>query len=252
MEQFPVVVLLLYALYEGVLHAFEADHILAVTNIVSQRNKIFPAFKDGIFWGLGHTSTIFLIGILMILFKVNIPEPSFSWFEAAVGLMLILVASYRFYIFLHDEPVFHKHNRTHHRDEQVTPHTRHNEQTTFHAHRHEHAGENEFPHVQVHHSKDNRLHKTSYGIGTVHGLAGSGALVVLVMTQIGTIANSLLYLLLFGIGSIVGMTLVAGVFSIPFSKKRIRSTLLRMILISVSSILCFAYGCYVIYENLFA
>ncbi|MDR3184083.1 MAG: hypothetical protein LBT49_01560 [Prevotellaceae bacterium] len=227
MEQLPVIILLLYALYEGLLHAFEADHILAVTNIVSQRNKISPALKDGIFWGLGHTSTIFLIGIIMILFKVNIPEHSFSWFEAAVGLMLVLVASYRFYIFLR------------------------NEQTVFHTHRREHAGENKHPHMHVH-LKGNRLHKTSYGIGIVHGLAGSGALVVLVMTQIGTVTSSLLYLLIFGIGSIAGMTLVAGVFSIPFSKKLIHSTLLRTVLVFVSSALCFVYGCYVIYENLFA
>ncbi|MDR1454432.1 MAG: hypothetical protein LBJ01_02160 [Tannerella sp.] len=227
MEQLPIIVLLLYALYEGLLHAFEADHILAVTNIVSQRSKVFPALKDGVFWGLGHTSTIFLIGILMILFKVNIPEHSFSYFEAAVGGMLILVATYRFYIFMRDE------------------------QTVFHTHRHEHAGENRHPHVHVH-LKGNRLHRTSYGIGIVHGLAGSGALVVLVMTQIGTVANSLLYLLIFGIGSIAGMTLVAGVFSIPFSRKLIGSKILRTVLVLLSSVLCFGYGCYVIYENLFA
>lgn len=217
----------MYALYEGLLHAFEADHILAVTNIVSQRNKIFPALKDGVYWGLGHTSTIFLIGVLMILFKVNIPEHSFSWFEAAVGLMLILVASYRMVIFLRDE------------------------QIVFHTHRHEHAGANRQPHIHVH-AKGGNLHRTSYGIGIVHGLAGSGALVVLVMTQIGTIANSLLYLLIFGIGSIAGMTLVAGVFSIPFSRKLVQSKKLRAVLVLLSSSLCFAYGCYVVYENLFA
>jgi uncharacterized membrane protein YkgB len=227
MEQLSIIVLLLYALYEGLLHAFEADHILAVTNIVSQRNNIFPALKDGIFWGLGHTSTIFLIGILMIFFKVNIPEHSFSYFEAAVGLMLIIVASYRMYIFLRDEHI------------------------VFHTHRHEHAGANKQPHIHMH-VKGKNLHKTSYGIGIVHGLAGSGALVVLVMTQIGTIANSLLYLLIFGIGSIVGMTLVAGVFSIPFSKKLIRSKKLRTALVLLSSSLCFAYGCYVVYENVIA
>jgi ABC-type nickel/cobalt efflux system permease component RcnA len=227
MEQLPIIVLLLYALYEGLLHAFEADHILAVTNIVSQRTKVLPALKDGIFWGLGHTSTIFLIGVLMILFKVNIPEHSFSWFEAAVGLMLILVATYRLCVFLRDERI------------------------SFHSHRHEHAGENRHPHTHIH-LKGGKLHRTSYGIGIVHGLAGSGALVVLVMTQIGTVANSLLYLLIFGLGSIVGMTLVAGVFSIPFSKKLINSKALRTALVLVSSILCFTYGCYVIYENLFA
>ena len=222
-----MLILLLYALYEGLLHAFEADHILAVTNIVSQRNKVFPALKDGVFWGLGHTSTIFLTGILMILFKVGIPDSSFSYFEAAVGLMLVLVASYRLYLFFRDE------------------------QIVIHTHQREHKGANEQPHIHVRPRAEN-LHKTSYGIGIVHGLAGSGALVVLVMTQISSIWSSLLYLLIFGIGSIAGMTLVAGVFSVPFSGKLVNSKTLRTSLVLLSSALCFAYGCYVMYENLFA
>ncbi|MDR1555727.1 MAG: hypothetical protein LBS88_01680 [Tannerellaceae bacterium] len=226
MNTLPLFILLIYALYEGLLHAFEADHILAVTNIVSQRNKIFPALKDGILWGLGHTSTIFLIGIIMIFFKVNIPDSSFSYFEAAVGLMLILVASYRLYVFFKKE-----------RSE------------TVHTHKHEHAGENRMPHIHVHFRNEN-LHKASYGIGLVHGLAGSGALVVLVMTQIKTLTSSLLYLAIFGVGSIIGMTLVAGVFSVPFSKKLINLRWLRTALVLVSSVLCFAYGCYVVYINL--
>ena len=225
MEQLPLLVLLAYALYEGLFHAVEADHVLAVTNIVSQRDKVRPALMDGIYWGLGHTSTIFLIGIIMIMLKVNIPDSSFSYFEAAVGLMLILVASYRLYIFFRDVHI--------------------------HKHKKEHAGVNNHSHIHVH-PKGDKLHKTSYGIGLVHGLAGSGALVVLVMTQINSIASSFLYLVIFGIGSIVGMTLVAGVFSIPFSKRLINSKVLRTILVLISSLLCFAYGCYVIYENLLA
>ncbi|MDR1764424.1 MAG: sulfite exporter TauE/SafE family protein, partial [Dysgonamonadaceae bacterium] len=222
MEQLPLAALLFYALYEGLLHAFEADHILAVTNIVSRRNRILPAVKDGIFWGLGHTSTIFLIGILIILFKVNIPETSFSWFEAAVGLMLIAVASFRIYVFVKEENI------------------------TIHTHTREHAGANKEPHIHIRKNGEN-LHRTSYGIGIVHGLAGSGALVVLVMTQIGTVADSLLYLLIFGIGSIIGMSLVAGIFSVPFSRRLIDSKRLRTALVVVSSALCFAYGCYVVY-----
>ncbi|KAA6331725.1 hypothetical protein EZS27_019700 [termite gut metagenome] len=227
MEQLPLIVLLLYALYEGLFHAIEADHVLAVTNIVSQRNNILHALKDGVFWGLGHTSTIFLIGIIMILFKVNIPDSSFSYFEAAVGLMLILVSSYRLFIFLKNEQTL----------------------INFHRHQHEHAGVNEHLHTHIH-PTGKHLHKTAYGIGFVHGLAGSGALVVLVMTQIEVIAHSLLYLVIFGIGSIVGMTLVAGVFSIPFSKKLINSKTVKAVLVILSSVLCFAYGCYVIYQNL--
>ena len=227
MEQLPLVILLLYALYEGLIHAFEADHILAVTTIVSQRTRLLPAIKDGVFWGLGHTSTIFLVGIIMIVFKVHIPDEAFSYFEAAVGLMLIIVASYRLFLFL--------------RDEQTA--------LSFHKHKHEHAGENKHLHTHIH-LKGKNLHKASYGIGIVHGLAGSGTLVVLIMTQIESIANSVLYLVIFGFGSIVGMTCVAGIFSVPFSKKLIGSKILRTILVVVSSGLCFVYGCYVIYENL--
>jgi len=222
-----IILFFLVALYGGLLHAFEPDHILAVTNIVSQRTKLLPALKDGIFWGLGHTSTIFLVGIIMIVFKVNIPEGTFSYFEAAVGLMLIIVAAYRLYIFL--------------RDEQTA--------ISFHKHQHEHAGENKHLHTHIH-LKGKHLHKASYGIGIVHGLAGSGTLVVLIMTQIESVVNSILYLVIFGLGTLVGMTLVAGVFSVPFSKKLIESKLLRTVLILVSSGLCFVYGCYVIYENL--
>jgi hypothetical protein len=225
MEQIPLLILLLYALYEGLLHAFEADHVLALTNIVSQRNKIFPAIKDGIFWGLGHTSTIFLVGIIMILFKVNISDSSFSYFEAAVGLMLVLVASFRLYIFFRDEQII------------------------IHKHHHEHGGTNKQLHTHVR-LKGKNLHKTSYGIGIVHGLAGSGALVVLIMTQIKSVAGSLLYLAIFGLGSIIGMSFVAGIFSVPFSKKLFSSKVLKATLVVISSVLCLGYGCYVIYENL--
>jgi len=227
MEQLPLIILLLYAVYAGLTHAFEPDHILAVTNIVSQRNNLLSAVKDGVFWGLGHTSTIFLVGVVMIVFKVHIPEGTFSYFEAAVGFMLIIVASYRLFIFL--------------RDEQTA--------IFFHKHKHEHAGENRHLHTHIH-LRGKNLHKASYGIGIVHGLAGSGTLVVLIMTQIESVANSILYLTIFGLGSIVGMTLVAGIFSVPFSKKLMQSKVLRTVLIVLSSGLCFAYGCFVIYQNL--
>jgi high-affinity nickel permease len=227
MEQLPLLILLAYALYEGLIHAFEADHILAVTNIVSLRERIIPAIKDGIFWGLGHTSTIFLIGLVMIWFQVNIPENTFSYFELAVGLMLILVAFFRLFVFLKDKQA----------------------SGFVHKHHHEHAGTNKQLHTHLH-LRGKHLHKTSYGIGVVHGLAGSGALVILIMTQIRSIAGSLLYLLIFGVGSMIGMALVTGIFSMPFSKKIMDSKRLRTVLVMLSSILCFVYGCYILCENL--
>jgi hypothetical protein len=229
MPQFSLMIILVYALYEGFVHAFEADHVLAVSNIVSQRNRILPAIKDGLFWGLGHTSTIFFIGVIMILFRVRISEVSFSYFEAVVGLMLVIVAVFRFYLFWRSEaPMIHVH--------------RHN---NF-----EHNNTNEQFHT--HDILDGKhLHKTSYGIGIVHGLAGSGTLVLLIMTQIPTVISSLLYLVIFGAGSMLGMALVAGIFSVPFSKKLVFSNqIIRTTLVLLSSGICLAYGCYVIYHNL--
>jgi len=70
---------LLLTVYAGFTHAFEADHLLAVSNIVSQRNSMRSSMKDGIFWGLGHASTIFFIGLLMIVFKASIQDSYFHY-----------------------------------------------------------------------------------------------------------------------------------------------------------------------------
>lgn len=226
MENLPLILILGYALYGGITHAFEADHVLAVSNLVSQRDRVWVAIKDGIFWGLGHTSTIFLVGVFMILFKLNISEGAFSYFEAVVGLMLILVASYRLIKFVREERVF------------------------IHKHKHEHDGTNKNLHIHIQKKGQEDSHKAAYGIGFMHGLAGSGALIVLVMAQLKSTTSSLLYLLTFGLGSVLGMVLIAGVFSIPFSKKLINSRTFRVSLIIISSVLCFSYGCYVIYENM--
>jgi high-affinity nickel permease len=96
---------LLLTIYAGFIHAFEADHLLAVSNIVSQRNSMKSSLKDEIFWGLGHSSTIFFIGLLMIIFKVSISESSFHYFEATVGVMLIALAIYRLIKFFRSKKI---------------------------------------------------------------------------------------------------------------------------------------------------
>lgn len=89
MNAFP----LLLTIYAGFAHAFEADHLLAVSNIISRRNSIRLSLKDGIYWGLGHTSTILIIGIWVLLFRVKMSEQYFHYLEGVVGIMLIGVRS---------------------------------------------------------------------------------------------------------------------------------------------------------------
>ena len=219
---------LLLTIYAGFVHAFEADHLLAVSNIVSQRNNMRSSMKDGIFWGLGHTSTIFFIGILMIVFKAGISEQYFRYFESLVGVMLIALAVYRMVKFFKAKKiVIHAH-----------PHSHHGEQ---HKHLHVHIGEK-----QQHQHK----HSLAYGVGLVHGLAGSGALILIAMSQMKSPVDGLFYLLIFGGGCIIGMFVAAGLFSVPFSKKLIQAQTLQSILIIVTSLLCLLYGGKVIYDNL--
>jgi ABC-type nickel/cobalt efflux system permease component RcnA len=231
---------LLITIYAGFTHAFEADHLLAVSNIVSQRDHIWSSVKDGIFWGLGHSSTIIFIGVLMIMFKVGISEHSFHYFEATVGLMLIALAVYRIVKFFKDKKlVIHKHGHQHAEGE--------------HEHLHVHiAPKQAFHHAHLHTHSHHHTHKLAYGVGLVHGLAGSGALVLLAMSQIKSPAQGVLYLVIFSAGCIIGMLVAAGLFSVPFSKKLIQAPVLQTILIIATCLLCLLYGGKVIYDNLLA
>ena len=196
---------LLLAVYSGFTHAFEADHLLAVSNLVTNRRKTSFAIKDGIYWGLGHTSTILSVGLVMIYLKIQVSEVIFNYFEASVGVLLITLAFFR----------LRKFHRTKH-----------------HEHSHHHP------------------HHLAYFVGLVHGLAGSGALIVLVMTQIQSTLEGLLYLGIFGIGSMIGMLVAAGLLSIPFTKKLIGSNNLQVAMILISCTLCIFFGTMIVRDNL--
>jgi len=221
---------LLLTIYAGFIHAFEADHLLAVSNIVSKRNNVRSSMKDGIYWGLGHSSTIIIIGVLMIVCKAGITPQYFRYFEALVGLMLIMLAIYRLTAFFKAQKlVIHRHAHIH--------------DASSHSHLHVHVG-----HRHEHHHP----HSLAYGVGLVHGLAGSGALILIAMSQMKRPVDGLLFLVVFGAGCIVGMIVAAGLFSVPFSKKIIQARALQGALIVITALLCFLYGGKVIYDNLIA
>ena len=204
---------LLLAVYSGFTHAFEADHLLAVSSLVSNRKGTKHALKEGLYWGLGHTSTIILIGLLVILLRLQIHESFFHYLEACVGLLLILLATFRLNKFWN---------------------SRLNRLKGPHSEDHSHA----------------HPHHLAYFVGLVHGLAGSGALIVLVMTQIQNTFQGMLYLSIFGLGSILGMFVAAGLLSFPFTKDWAKSESLQNIVILSSSALCIIFGCLIVHENL--
>ncbi|NID12847.1 urease accessory protein [Fibrivirga algicola] len=206
---------LLLALGVGFTHAFEADHLMAVSNIVTRRNDIRLALKDGVFWGLGHTSTILLVGSIFMLGKLALHESDFRFLEAGVGVMLMTLGGLRLYKLM------------------LTPGV-----ALAHAHTHGSL-----------HAQERHAHGLAYGVGLIHGLAGSGALILSVLTQIKGTGAGMLYLILFGVGSIVGMMVAAGVFSVPFSVRLLTSPMVRTTLVVLSSIVCIILGAMVVYEN---
>ncbi len=203
-----LLVSLLFAALVGFGHAFEADHLLAVSNLVTQRQHTRSAIKDGIYWGLGHSSTIFLVGLIMIVGKSTLLNGHFHQFEALVGVALIALGVHRLYRWQHPKPVAMQ-------------------------------------------TAGRSGHQLAYSVGLIHGLAGSGTMVLLVMSEMEGVGPSLLYLLIFGIGSVGGMLTAAGVFSLPFAQKFAnRHTSWRTGLILLSSLLCIGYGAWIIFKNL--
>lgn len=199
---------LFFAAVTGFSHAFEADHLVAVSNIVTRRDRLLLAVKDGVYWGLGHSSTILAIGFLIIVAKSTFFNGYFGYLEALVGVMLIGLGLYR------------------------ARQIRRKKSVQIHNHSHD--------------------HKLAYGVGLIHGLAGSGAMVLVVLSEVSGTWNSLLYLVIFGLGSVVGMLLAAGVFSLPFGKNLSSTPVVQQGLTLLSSLLCIGYGSFVVYENIFA
>ena len=219
----------------GLQHAFEPDHIAAVSTLVSKRNNRSQSIKQqikedtlkssiiGVFWGAGHTTSLVFMGLLVYVLAVNIPEIIFSGLEIVVGMMLIFLA---FTTFTSRKIFKIKH---------MHPHT--HEDGIVHIHPHTHDG------VHKH------THK-SYIIGCIHGLAGSGALVVVTAAALTSVQEILSFILIFGFGSIIGMALVSSLIGIPFAfSKRISSfnQTLRFVAAAVS----FLIGITIIYQVTF-
>ena len=215
----------------GFRHAFETDHIVAVSNIVTKRNSTLLAMKDGTFWGLGHTSSILIVGIAMLLLRWAIPTHYFHLMEGAVGVIIVGLGLFRFWHFIRQTPLrIHTHVHTH--DKQKHSHIHiHPATDNMHAHQH--------------------LHKLSFGVGIIHGLAGSGILIAAAMAAMKTVGSSFFFLVIFSIGCIAGMMLAAAVLSLPFSKKLQSFEWIKQILVVVSCSICVILGARIIMENWF-
>ncbi|WP_458760166.1 urease accessory protein UreH domain-containing protein [Afipia sp. TerB] len=185
----------------GMQHALEADHIAAVSSIAARRSKVGDIVKHGLTWGLGHTITLFLFAGAALVLGQAIPEHIERPLETAVGVMLVGLGAHVLWRLWRDRVHFHQHS---HGD------------GTRHIHVHSHAGE-AAPHARSDHDHAHGFRWRSLLVGLMHGMAGSAALLVLTVSQARDPVQGLLYVLLFGVGSMIGMGALSTAIALPIA-----------------------------------
>ena len=212
----------------GLQHAIEADHLAAVSTIVSEKKSLFMASLVGGMWGVGHTIALFAVGSLVIFFKLQISDTAEARLEAIVGGMLILLGINALRKLFSSEKI-HAHAHEH--------------GTREHIHIHAHAPES----VEASH---HRFSLRSVLIGMVHGLAGSAALMLLVVPTIGSPTVAMLYILIFGIGSIGGMMAMSFLIGLPIHFTANRFEVLNKGIRFAAGVFSLGLGGFIVYEKL--
>jgi high-affinity nickel-transport protein len=208
----------------GMRHATDADHIIAVSTIVSREKTVRSAVVIGAFWGLGHTLTLMLLGGAIVLFGLAIPPRLGMSMEFSVGLMLILLGAWNL-------NAFGQWLGMHHR------------------------GHDKSAHEPAHGWFDLRFGKLPlyqkvrpFVVGVVHGMAGSAALALLVLPMIHDPYWAVVYLSVFGIGTIAGMMLITAAIAWPFSCTVARSATLNRRLGLAAGFVSLGFGLFMIYQ----
>ena len=238
----------------GLRHATDADHVIAVTTIVSRERSVWLAALIGSLWGVGHTLTILAVGGAIILLGIVIPPRVGLSLEFSVAAMLVLLGVLNLTGILqwlraglgidwHGHPLQHSH-----------PHA-HGDYVHTHPHRHE---PDDPDHVEDG-TPQARLDRT-FGrlglyqtmgpliVGVVHGLAGSAAVALLVLATIRDPMWALSYLLIFGVGTIAGMLLITTAIAVPFAYTAARFGRFNHYLGVASGLLSLGFGLFLGYQ----
>ncbi len=188
----------------GLRHALDPDHIAAVSTIVSESRSVRRSSLIGTCWGLGHTMSLLIAGIVVIALKVQISDRIALWMEFVVALMLILLGLKAMLKPLRGWRI-HVHQHAH--------------GGSSHSHLHLHRPTEEHAHQHRHLLRSGAR---PFLVGMVHGMAGSAALMILVLATIPSAVAGLIYIAVFGLGSVGGMLIMSSLISLPFILTRKR------------------------------
>ena len=182
---------LLLGLVLGLQHALDADHVAAMSTLISRERSLRRVSWLGTLWGIGHTTTLLTVGLIILLLKVTIPKTLALSFEFLVGGVLVFLGLAA--LLRARKLRLHLHQHTH------------AGKTHTHLHAHAQGG----PHVHAHSHQ-------SFALGLLHGLAGSAALMLLVLSTVHSVVAGVYFILIFGIGSVLGMLIVSSILGSVF------------------------------------
>ncbi len=225
----------------GVKHALDTDHLVAVAAIVSERKSMLSSSLVGALWGIGHTASLLAVGLILLLFHIQLPASFSQFMEFVVAIMLVFLGIMAIWKVVRADSI-HIHQHKH------DGHT--------HAHPHIHKSSASFETQQEHHHELPFFARLSFMVGSkkplfigmVHGLAGSGALMLLILSTIPSTATGLLYIGTFGVGSMLGMLMMSALISVPFFLSAKSSHKLNAGVRLVSGILSIGFGLFFGYQ----
>jgi len=240
MNNISVVSLLAFGFALGLKHATEADHLAAVSTIVSDRKSVWSASLVGGLWGVGHTISLLAAGVAVIALHFEISDRLARGLEFCVGLMLVVLGLDTL--------------RKLARGGQLHMHVhRHGK----HIHAHPHVHDASLAHQDVpdheHLEEQHTHHGLAIGprpliVGMIHGLAGSGALMLLVLSTISSPWIGMSYILIFGIGSIGGMMLMSLLLSLPFHLTTARFGRVEWAIRGMAGLFSLGFGLFMVYQ----
>jgi len=205
----------------GARHALDADHLVAVSTMLARTPDFRRSGLVGLCWGLGHTAVLLAVGLVVIALQVAIPESVAQAFETGVGVMLVVLGG-------------------------ALALTLYREHWHLHAHAHDGAR-----HLHLHSHRLGADHDHRHGwsgslrpllVGMVHGLAGSAALTLVVLSTVRTPWEGIAYILVFGLGSILGMVALGILMSIPFVLSASRGRSLQVAVQGLASVASIGFG----------
>lgn len=223
--EFPIWTTLALGFVLGLRHALDADHLAAVSTFVTEEKSLRRSSLIGVYWGMGHTAALLVFGMGVAAFRVALTPRFAQVLEFIVACMLVFLGA-NVLVKLAKDNAVHVHSHEH--------------DGVPHSHLHLHVGG--AAHEHRHHIL--RLGGRPFIVGVVHGLAGTAALMMLVVGAIPSLLLAAGYILIFGVGSIGGMTVMSLLMTLPLALAARRLHLLERVIRLAAGLFSLGFGLY--------